>query len=122
MPQVGFVNADQLEREVWYGVDTQDIGDVVIETSRVAAYGVFMVSSEAGSVQVYVNNGRGWLPQPMALEDMNQPDPSVKFTTNTQAGRQYKFTGVFGAIRVVQRTAVNVEDAVLVCARVPVTS
>ena len=114
----GIVISKDLRKELWYGADTTDDGDVVIETGGVHNFAEFMFSSLTGSMWVYVFNGRDWLPDPIHVQDMSVAS-GTRYRRWTTAGAQYKVFGSFVRMRLVQRGSTPVTGATLLATRIP---
>jgi hypothetical protein len=88
--------------------------DVIVQTGDVSRYNVFMLSSTAGALDVFVSlNGTDYTTAALSLTDLGATtsDPVVV----TAANRMYGFMGSFAKIQVMQNGATPATKVNLRC-------
>lgn len=88
--------------------------DIIVQTGNVSQFGMFMLSSTAGALDVDVSlNGTDYTTAPLSLTDLGATtsDPVIV----TAANRMYGFIGTFAAIRVRQNGATAATKVNLRC-------
>ena len=101
---------------LWSGGNSDDDNDVVVQTEDVWHYDTFLIFSTAGVLDVTVTfDGSNYSTAPLSLTDMGAAASAPVLIT--VANRVYGFKGRFNKIRVLQASATDTENVILVCAR-----
>lgn len=96
---------------LYTGVAGVSDNDIVIQTGNINQYDTFMLKTDAGAVDVFVDLGDGTFVGPISLADLGATGTAPVIVT--AAGRLYGFSGSFDAILVRQNGGTGATGSLL---------
>jgi len=115
MAQVGSPNSFG-KRILWTGIAGVNDDDIVLETTDVSHLNTFTLMSTAGAMDVDISlDGVNFTTASLSMADLGSTSTAPVIVT--AAGRLYGFRGNYKLVRVLQKGATAVANAVLLASR-----